>query len=146
MNPLRNLCCNTGEALYSLGILGIRWRPWAVWPLTPQHRTPNKLDQPLLRLDIRHLDNQQQNIQQPMTDVQHKRKYSATSSEINLRTISIPLLKGRLKTLRLYKLLEERFPVKWEFSVKESHDPTFSPDVVDGRPKIGKARRRLNSV
>ena len=51
-----------------------------------------------MRLDIRHLDNQQQNIQQPMTDVQRKRKYSATNSEINtLRTISIPLLKERLK-------------------------------------------------
>ena len=37
------------------------------------------LDLPLLCLDIRDLDNQQQNIQQPMMDVQSKRKYSATS-------------------------------------------------------------------
>ena len=23
--------------------------------------------------------------------------------------------------------------MKWEFGVKESHDPAFSPDVADGR-------------
>ena len=64
----------------------------------------------------------------------------ATAKSLAAIDFSTEELQGFLDSLK------EDISMQWEFGERESHDPTFSPDIADGRPKVGKARRRLSFV